>query len=57
MNDYWDKPSEDECPACEGTGNAAVHGLDPATCRLCNGTGKFKFKKQSEEIYEWDEND
>ena len=36
----------DECPACEGTGNGAIHGLDPATCSLCNGTGKILPDKQ-----------
>lgn len=38
--DMWKEPPADRCPACEGTGNGAVHGLDPAPCSLCNGTGK-----------------
>jgi hypothetical protein len=31
-----------ECPACEGTGNASVHGLDPAPCSACNGEGAIR---------------
>lgn len=33
-------PEQVDCPACEGTGNCAVHGLEPSLCSYCNGTGK-----------------
>jgi len=31
-----------DCPACEGVGNGSVHGLEPAPCSYCNGTGKIE---------------
>lgn len=40
----------EECPACEGTGNCAVHGLDPAPCSYCNGTGKIKHEQTYEAL-------
>ena len=32
-------PLKRMCPACEGTGNCAVHGLEPSPCSYCNSTG------------------
>lgn len=35
------KPPDDECPFCKGVGEVGIPG---ATCRPCNGTGRFQLK-------------
>jgi hypothetical protein len=44
FTDHWQpaEPELEECHACEGVGDGSVHGLDPAPCSKCNGTGKTK---------------
>ena len=32
-------PAWQDCEACEGTGDCAVHGIDPYQCGACNGEG------------------
>jgi DnaJ-class molecular chaperone len=36
------KPTEQECPVCNGTGYPGVRKIYPAPCRKCGGKGRIR---------------